>query len=403
MSTARDLIVVGGGAAGFFTAINIAQNNPSLKITILEKSGKLLSKVKVSGGGRCNVTNEREQASELIHFYPRGHKKLYNLFQSFSTTDMRRWLADRGIKTNAEADKRVFPISNDSQTIIDCFLGEAKKYQIDIRTKTGVTGLKQTEKEWQIETDTENFSAQKVIVATGGSRAAWSILSDLGLKIVPPVPSLFTFNIKDERLSHLMGISFPKASLKITSSKFESDGPLLITHWGLSGPAILKLSAWAARELASLKYQFEIIINFLGDTKPEEFKKELLEIKSHQPKKKVKNFSHPNIATRFWDRICQFCEISANQPFGELNKKQLNKLTEELTQGRYAVHGKSTFKEEFVTSGGVALSEINLESFEAKRFPGLYLAGEVIDIDALTGGFNFQACWSAGFLISRQF
>lgn len=395
------VIVIGGGAAGFFAAVNIAEKNSDAQITILEKTSKLLQKVKVSGGGRCNVTNDRSKPSDLVPFYPRGNKKLHSLFKQFSTNYMVDWLLDHGVQTKTEDDLRIFPITDSSQTIIDCFLKAARKYHVKIKQNQHWTNISQQNQKWIVDTKEESFEAEKVVISTGSSQSSWNILRNLGLAITPIVPSLFTFNIKDERLANLQGISFDDVSVKITGSKLSEDGPLLITHWGLSGPAILKLSSRGAYELHDQQYQFEILINFTSYP-PEEFRNGLLSYKASNPKRKVVNYPLFEIPKRFWERICDFANIDPGTPYNELSKKQINKLTEELTQGRYKVNGKSTFKEEFVTAGGVDLSEIDLDTFECKRFPGLYLAGEVLNIDALTGGFNFQACWSGGWAISES-
>lgn len=398
-----NVIIVGGGAAGFFTAINIAEKNPNWNIEILEKSNKLLSKVKVSGGGRCNVTNARSKPSELIHFYPRGHKKLYNVFSKFNSSDMVNWLRDHGVETHTESDLRMFPVSNNSQTIIDCFVNTAREHGVKIRLNCGITKISRTDQGWSLQTADGVKAAQRLIVTTGSSPQSLKILHEAGLDIVPPVPSLFTFNIKDNRLNGLMGITFAEAKVKIAGSKMIESGPLLITHWGLSGPAILKLSAWGARDLEKVNYNFQISISFVGELGSEQTKQQIIEQRALNPKRKVLNYPLFDLPKRFWEQICSYCEINDTLVFGELPNKQINKLTEELTQGLYSVKGKSTFKEEFVTSGGVKLSEINLDTFEAKRLPGLYLAGEVLDIDALTGGFNFQACWSGGWMIAQNF
>ncbi len=396
------IIVIGGGAAGFFTAINIAEKHPDYQVVILEKTTKLLSKVKVSGGGRCNVTNERSKPSELVQFYPRGSKKLHQLFKRFSTSDMVEWLSARGVPTKAEEDKRMFPTTDSSQTIIDCFFSEVNKLNIQILLNQPLTSLNQVDDKWQVNTKDQTYFADKVVVATGSSPATWKILEKTGLETTAIVPSLFTFNINDSRLENLQGISFNQAQVKIVGSKLDECGPLLITHWGLSGPAILKLSAWGAYLLADNNYCFEVMINFTGDIKQAEFQKHLNQFRISNPKKKVVNYPLFDIPKRFWERITSVCGISTETQFSELSNKHINKLTEELIQGRYQVNGKSTFKDEFVTAGGVKLSEINLETFECKRFPNLYIAGEAVDIDALTGGFNFQACWSAGWVISES-
>ncbi|GAB4228890.1 MAG: NAD(P)/FAD-dependent oxidoreductase [Ekhidna sp.] len=396
------IIVIGGGAAGFFTAINIAEKHPGYEVTILEKTAKVLQKVKVSGGGRCNVTNARKMPSELAAFYPRGSKKLHSVFKRYSTTDMVSWLASRGVSTKAEPDQRMFPTTDDSQTIIDCFQQEVSKHGVKIHLNSPLVALKQEAGKWHIETHKETLEADRVVVATGSSPAMWKLLEKVGLSITEIVPSLFTFNIADERIKDLQGVSFNDAEVKVAGTKLKETGPLLITHWGLSGPAVLKLSAWGAYELNDRKYQFEVLINFTSGLKPDEIREHLLGYKIAHPKRKVVNYPLFDLPKRFWERMVSLCGVSDQTSFSELSKKSLNKLVEELGQGRYQVNGKSTFKEEFVTAGGVALSEVNLETFECRRFPGLFMAGEVLDIDALTGGFNFQACWSAGWVISES-
>lgn len=397
----RKIIVIGGGAAGFFAAINIAQRNPDDEVIILEKTNKWLQKVKISGGGRCNVTNHRSKPSELVGFYPRGAKKLYKSFERFSTADMVRWLKDHGVETHAEADLRMFPVTNSSQTIIDCFINACKRYGVNVLRNENVTDLKKSSDKWQVVTTTNSFLADKLVICTGASPNFWNKLEGIGLKVAPPVPSLFTFNIKDPRLQELAGVSFPRCTIKIAGTKLEESGPLLITHWGLSGPAILKLSARGARDLSVMSYQFEIIINFLEATTYEEARQFLISRKAENLKKNIGNVM-PEVPKRYWLSLLDYCQIKPETKMGDLGKKGLNKLTEELFQARFVVSGKSTFKEEFVTCGGVELSEIDMETMEARRFPNLYLSGEVLNIDALTGGFNFQACWTSSWIISRS-
>lgn len=395
------VLVIGGGAAGFFTAINIAEKNPSHEVTILEKSSKLLSKVKISGGGRCNVTNARNKPSELIHFYPRGHKKLHSLFKTFSTNHMVEWLADHGVATKTEADLRMFPTSDSSQTVIDCFVKVAKKLAVKVLLNEGMIDLTKIDDQWAVKTNSSEFRADAVVIATGSSPALWKKLEQMQLSLTSAVPSLFTFNISDPRIHDLPGVSFERTMVTVIGSKLKEDGPLLITHWGISGPAVLKLSSWGARHLSDCNYSFQILINFTGKDNREIIQQQLSAYKSSHPKRKVHNYPLFGLPKRFWERMADYCGISANDILSELSKKKTNKLLEELTQGRYQVNGKSTFKEEFVTSGGIKLNEINLETFESKKHKNLYLAGEVLDIDALTGGFNFQACWSAGWVISE--
>lgn len=398
----KSIIIVGGGAAGYFSAINIAEKHPDCEITILEKTNKYLSKVRVSGGGRCNVTNQRSKPSDLVSFYPRGNKKLYPVFKNFSTNDMVEWLVERGVETHAEEDLRVFPKSNSSQTIIDCFINEAFRLGVKIKFNCTVKAIDPRGDYWVLVTNQGEIEASKIIFATGSSAASLSVLSNLGLKQTKLAPSLFTFNISDNRLAELPGVSFPEVKLKIAKTKLEDSGPLLITHWGLSGPSILKLSAWGAIDLEAKNYKFEILVNFIPDLKQDEVRNQIIQSKENHPKRKTNNYPLFGIPKRFWERICELVEIPQEQQNEQLTKKQINKLTEEFTQGHYQVDGKSTFKEEFVTCGGIELEEINLNTFECWRFPGLYLAGEVLNIDALTGGFNFQACWSAGWVISEN-
>lgn len=393
--------IIGGGAAGFFTAINIAEKLPNAQISLLEKSSKVLSKVKVSGGGRCNVTNGREKTATLTGFYPRGGKKLYKPFQAFGTTDMRQWLEERGVTTKKEFDERVFPESNNSQTIIDCFLQLTQKYHVSLQKGFGATKIEQAGAGWLVYSSQEELYFDRLIVASGASEQMWRVLESLGLQTVARVPSLFTFNIKDPRLAQLQGLSFPSAFLKITTSKLQESGPLLITHWGLSGPAVLKLSAWGASWLHEKSYSFELIANLVNQPS-EEFRSWLKAQQNTQGNRQVSNLQIEDCPNRYFKQLLEIAEIPLTKKLAELSKKDINKITEELTQARFQVKGKSTFKEEFVTCGGVALNEIDLNTMEAKRFPGLYLAGEVINIDALTGGFNFQACWTSGWQISEH-
>lgn len=398
----KSIIIVGGGAAGYFSAINIAEKHPNYEVIILEKTNKYLGKVRISGGGRCNVTNERSNPGELVNFYPRGNKKLYAAFKSFSTSDMTMWLEQRGVATHAESDHRVFPKSNTSQTIIDCFVNEAYRLGIKIIFNSPVKAIDKRENYWVVATSKDELEADAVVFATGSSASSLQLLSNIGLKQSQLAPSLFTFNINDPRFEDLQGVSFPEVTLKVTKTKLEDAGPLLITHWGLSGPAILKLSAWGALVLKACDYRFELLINFVPEKSQNEVRQLIGEQKQLHPKRKVINYPLFGIPKRFWERICGLCDISNDWQNDQLSKKQINKLTEEFTQGRYQVDGKSTFKEEFVTCGGIELEEINLTTFECRRFPGLYLAGEVLNIDALTGGFNFQACWTAGWIISEN-
>lgn len=392
-------VIIGGGAAGFFTAITLKEKRPDAEVIILEKTSNVLQKVKVSGGGRCNVTNGRTAPGEIVPFYPRGGKKLFPVFKAFGTHQMREWLLAHGVPTTEEPDHRVFPLSNSSQTIIDCFLKQCADLNIKIRYQMDVQAIQPAHEGWLIACKTENLKADAVVIATGASGRVWDMLQRLGLTVNPPVPSLFTFHIKDPRLTDLQGLAFADVQVKVAGTKLVETGPMLITHWGLSGPAILKLSAWGARELAAADYSFALIVNFVGRSYVE-CQADINERMHTMPKRKVSNVPPEGIPSRFWERLVQLAGIE-QKVFGELSKSQINKLCEELTQGHYQVKGKSAFKEEFVTCGGVDLSEMDLTTMQVRRFPGLYLAGEVLDIDALTGGFNFQACWSAGWHIAE--
>ena len=396
----RRVIIIGGGAAGFFTAINVKRKCPHLQVVILEKTGKVLQKVKVSGGGRCNVTNGRTSPAELIPFYPRGGKKLYPAFKQFGTREMRQWLVERGVQTKVENDLRVFTESNNSQTIIDCFLHECRALGIEIVFHREVLKMEQQSDHWKLETSVGDYTSQYVIVSAGASGKFWKMLSESGFEMNKQVPSLFTFHVSDDRIRDLQGVAFLDAYVKVAGTKLNESGPLLITHWGFSGPAILKLSAWGAIELASSEYKFNLIVNFSG-LSFDACKQALEDRRAASPRKRMKNEPLGGIPRRYWERIVQLNDLS-EKSFGDLGKSQINKLCEEFTQASFSVTGKSAFKEEFVTCGGVSLSELNLTTMECKRYPGVFMVGEVVDIDALTGGFNFQACWSGGWLISQH-
>lgn len=401
----KSAIICGGGASGFFAAINIAEKHPDYDITILEKSKNVLQKVKVSGGGRCNVTNERDKPSELVKFYPRGNKKLHSMFKQFSTSDMKDWLSKRDVKTKTEDDLRVFPVTDDSSTIINCFLDLVKKHSVNLVTQEGLKDFSYNDNEEKFIVDTtkgRSLVADYLIIATGSSSSIWNLLEKKEIEINPPVPSLFTFNIQDSRLDDLSGIAFDNVETKIAGTKLHESGPLLITHWGLSGPAVLKLSAWGARELAKLKYDFQIIVNFVAGKNFDQVREDIKSYKDTNPKKKVSTNPLFNIPKRYWLSICVFAEIREDAIYADLGKKSINKVAEELSQASFNVLGKSTFKEEFVTCGGVKLSEIDLNTMESKRYPKLFFTGEILDIDAITGGFNFQSCWSTAWLIGQN-
>jgi predicted Rossmann fold flavoprotein len=401
MNQKYDIIIVGGGAAGFFTAINCVEKNPNLKVAILERGAEVLNKVRISGGGRCNVTHACFEPNELVKFYPRGEKELRGPFHQFCSGDTVEWFEKHGIELKIEADGRMFPVSNSSQTIIDCFLEATKKLKIDILTNQSVQSIFKTANYWKIETPNEQFSAQKLILATGSNPKIWEMLQTFGHLVVNPVPSLFTFNIKDARIKELPGVA-THVSIKVKDTKLSSNGPLLITHWGMSGPAILKLSAWGARILHDKNYQFTIFVNWLNDLDTEDVEKVLKELKLEHAKKAVSKKSPFEITNRLWESLVLASGIEAETKWADLSKIQLQNLSEQLTNGAFLVNGKSTFKEEFVTAGGIDLKEINFKTMESKLHENLYFAGEIVNIDAITGGFNFQNAWTSGFIVANS-
>ena len=400
----NEVAIIGGGAAGFFAALSCKSHYPESKVTLYEKSGKLLSKVKVSGGGRCNVTNACEGVSAFAKHYPRGERHLKKALQVFSADDTVNWFESRGVQLVSEADKRIFPASNDSQTVIDCLLKEAGRLGVSIQMNAPVLALTKENGKFKLVTkNNQVVFVEKVIIATGGSPKmdGFTWLADLGHQIIPPVPSLFTFNMPDETVKSLMGMVVDPVSVRIQSTKLSSDGPLLITHWGMSGPAILKLSAWGARVLHELNYQFTIQINWLGDVKEDKLRESLPALLEPVLKRKVVNQNPFKLPSRFWDFILEKSEINPDTIWAELGKKSTNKLINNLLNDTYNVKGKTTFKEEFVTCGGVALSDIDIATMESKKLDGLYFAGEVLDIDGITGGFNFQAAWTTGYIAGK--
>ncbi|NCT18868.1 MAG: NAD(P)/FAD-dependent oxidoreductase [Flavobacteriia bacterium] len=395
-----DILIIGGGAAGFFTAINAAENNSEAKIVILERGKEVLTKVRISGGGRCNVTHAEFVPKELIKKYPRGEKELLGPFHHFMTGDTIEWFEKRGVSLKIEEDGRMFPETDSSQTIIDCFLSEVKRLAIDVKMNHSVKTITKQDSLWCITTTKGDFITKNVVIATGSNPKIWQLLEKLGHKIIPPVPSLFTFHIKDARITDLSGIS-TNVAVKVLGTTLKSQGPLLITHWGMSGPAILKLSAWGARELFALDYTFTMQVNWLENQESEEALEQLKEIKLKQAKQLVIKYPMFELPRRLWQSLVIASGIDVETKWAEINKKQLQDLTSQLTESKFMVDGKSTFKEEFVTAGGVELKEIDFKTFESKLHKNLYLAGEVLNIDAITGGFNFQNCWTSGFLVAK--
>jgi len=395
----KKVIIIGGGASGFFTAANI--DTKLYDVTILEQNSDVLQKVKISGGGRCNVSHACFDPRELVQFYPRGNKELLSVFTKFQPGDTMNWYEEHGVALKIEDDNRIFPESNSSQSIIDCLVNECRKKNVKILTKQTVTEILPQENGYKIHTTDQNYFADYVIFSTGSSPKAFKMLEKLGHQVVAPVPSLFTFNIKNEILKDLMGTSFQYVNIEIPRLNLEESGSLLITHWGLSGPAILKLSAWGARELAALKYQFEIIVNFIG-TASEDALEIFKNFKENEPKKSIGQAKIFDITNRFWQRILFVSGIDTAKQLANINNKEMQKIIENLCSYRMNVTGKSTFKEEFVTAGGVDLKEMDFKTMKSKKLPNFYISGEVLNIDAVTGGFNFQACWSEGWLIAQD-
>lgn len=401
MSKSFDVVIAGGGAAGFFSAINIAEINPNLKIAILERGSEVLSKVRISGGGRCNVTHACFIPNDLVKFYPRGEKELRGPFNRFCSGDTIEWFERHGVELKIEEDGRMFPVTDSSQTIIDCFLKATEKLRIEIITGESIQSVFKTDNYWKVETKKEHYYCTDLVMATGSNPKIWELLNGLGHTIVPPVPSLFTFNIKDQRIKGLMGLS-ALASVKVKGMKLEASGPLLITHWGMSGPGILRLSAWGARELAEKKYQFVLQVNWLNDVDYTDCLEELKAIKQEQAKKLAGKKSPFDLPNRLWESLVLAANITDDLRWADVSGKQLQALASQLTQGEFQVNGKSTFKEEFVTAGGVELKEVNFKTMESKFAENLYFAGEILNIDAITGGFNFQNAWTGGFIAAQS-
>lgn len=396
------VVIIGGGAAGFFAAISCADNNPESKIIILEKSSAILQKVKISGGGRCNVTHACFTPSELVEFYPRGKKELLGPFHQFMTGDTMQWFEDRDVPLKIETDNRVFPVSNSSQSIIDVLLYEAKIKGVEIQLNQRVENIQKDNKNWKITTNKDILVADKLLIASGSNTNIWRIISTLGHTIIPPVPSLFTFKINDQRIKEIPGVSVANATVTIQNSLYESKGPLLITHWGISGPAVLKLSAFGARFLAEKNYQYNVYVNWLS--KPfQNVLEELKGIKKEHQKKQIRlKTAFKTIPKRLWENLVQASEINLEQRWADLSNKQLENLANQLTKTVFNANGKTTFKEEFVTAGGVDLKEINFKRFESKLHKNLFFAGEVLNIDAITGGFNFQNAWTGGYIAGKS-
>ena len=400
----KTLVVVGGGAAGFFCAVNAARLNRNLRVILLEKTTKLLAKVKVSGGGRCNVTHNCPSVSDLCRKYPRGQHFVKKAFAHFSVPDTIRWFEQRGVELKTEPDGRMFPVSNSSQTIIDCLLHEAEVYGVEIRTQWEVKEILTVGGGFEIvSSQNAKLTADFVCVAGGGypKKENFGWLGNLGHTIEEPVPSLFTFNMPQNPVTALMGVAVARATAKVASSKLAETAPLLITHWGMSGPAVLRLSAWGARMLHEKDYAFSALIHWVADAGEESVRAEFQKVRFASPTQKLSNANPFRLPQRLWDFLLHKAGIHADQRWADLPSKEQNRLVKILTNDEYAVKGKTTFKEEFVTCGGVKLSEIEPETMQSRLVPGLFFAGEIMDVDGITGGFNFQHAWTSGWLAAR--
>lgn len=407
-----DVIVVGGGAAGFFAAINCAEKRPDLRVAILERGSTCLEKVRISGGGRCNVTHGEFVPRSLATNYPRGEKELLGPFHTFMSGDTMAWFEERNVPLKIEDDSRVFPTSNSSETIINCFEDQARILGVEILIKHSLKAISK-KTQWHLETSNGDFTADQIVMATGSNPKIWKLLQSVGHSFVDPVPSLFTFNCKDERIAGLPGLNthaevallnekggFLKTKRNKRADRGGSQGPLLITHWGFSGPAILKLSAWAARALKEENYQFTIKVNWLPDLAEEDVLENLQNLKFENPKQQLTTTSAFNLPKRLWQSL-----VLASTPEGrrwaDSTKDELKALAGNLTSSYFTINGKSTFKEEFVTAGGINLKEVNFKSFESKKVQSLYFAGEILNIDAITGGFNFQNAWTGAYIVAQ--
>ncbi len=398
------ITIIGGGAAGFFAAIAAKSHFPDVHVSILEKTSKFLGKVKISGGGRCNVTNATFNNRMLSENYPRGEKFLRKAFEQFNAQDTVNWFESRGVALKTYPDNCIFPLSNESQSIIDCFLNEARKLGIELQTNQSVEQIRKTDYGFEIETNQGIHSADRVIITVGGqAKSTWfTAIESFGHNIIPPVPSLFTFNMPNEPIKALMGVVIEHARVRMEGQKLLGIGPLLITHWGMSGPAILQLSAWGARILAEKNYNCSILVNWLDEMKEEGLRQEIQSIQKIHGAKMLQNHNPFPIPNRLWIYLLEKNEIKPEMRWQDLVGKHANKLINTLINDRYDVQGKTTFKEEFVTAGGIDLEEIDVNTMQSKLIPGLYFAGEVTNIDGITGGFNFQGAWTTGYIAGKS-
>jgi predicted Rossmann fold flavoprotein len=396
-------VIIGGGAAGFFGALACAEQAPDARVIILEKHRQLLAKVRISGGGRCNVTHHCFDPLELIKNYPRGHKALRGPFARFQPRDTVDWFESRGVTLKAESDGRMFPTTDSSETIINCFKREAERLGVIVRTECGVEGIERSAQGFHVRcSDDDTIDCKAVLLASGSGKQGLQLAESLGHTLVPQVPSLFTFNVPTSPLSDLQGVSVEAADLSIFNTPLKQTGPLLITHWGFSGPAVLKLSAWGARILHDLHYQATLCVCWLPGYSVDAILQQLRELKTSQGAKTLHAHSpFPALSRKLWQRLVETCDIHEGVLWAQLSRDQLQKLAHKLGRDLYAIDGKTTYKQEFVTCGGVHLDEVNFTTMESKKCPGLHFAGEILDIDGVTGGFNFQAAWSTSWIAGQ--
>jgi predicted Rossmann fold flavoprotein len=400
-----DVIVIGGGAAGFFGAIQAAEMNPKLRILILEKTTKLLSKVRISGGGRCNVTHHCFEPTELSHHYPRGQKLLKSLFREYQAKDVVRWFEERGVELKTEDDGRMFPTTDNSETVINCFMRLVEEYHIRVETGTAAKQITPISGGYEVSIEGGGkFTGKKILIALGGhpNPTAYECIKTLGHTVTPLIPSLFTFNDSSKIFNNLMGVSVPNGVVRIAGTKLSQKGPVLITHWGLSGPAVIKLSSWAAEHLHEKGYVFTVLISWIGEIQEETVRAALMDYKSAHKKRKIHSYPLYELPQRLWLQLCNLAEIAEDKIWDELPQRNLNKLLELLIRCSFNIKGKTTFKEEFVTCGGVDLSEVNLETMESKKMKNIFFAGEVLHVDGETGGFNFQAAWTTAHVAAKN-
>ncbi|MFT4023071.1 MAG: NAD(P)/FAD-dependent oxidoreductase [Flavihumibacter sp.] len=400
----KTLVVIGGGAAGFFCAVNAARLDPSLQVILLEKTNKLLSKVRVSGGGRCNLTHACFRVGDMVKKYPRGDKFLQKTFTQFGPADTIRWFEERGVAVKTEEDGRVFPVTDHSGSVVDCLLAEATRYKVTVRVSEEVQQLNRQQTRWMVTSNRAVYTADYVFVAVGGfsKEVQFSWLTALGHSIEKPVPSLFTFNLPKHPVTKLMGLVAPDAQVKITGSKLAERGPLLVTHWGMSGPVILRLSAWGARELAAKNWHFSIVVNWTPAYNENSARLYLQEHRQQKGAQKIRNKNPFDIPQRLWDWLLELVGIDPELRWADLPAKEQNLLAKQLTTHLFEVHGKTTFKDEFVTAGGITLREIDPDTMQSRLQPGLYFGGEVLDVDGITGGFNFQHAWTSGWIAAKS-